>query len=399
MTSLSVTGQKLLRQQQEALLVQAERFFPKKKVPKAVSKAFLGTPRHLFINRFYSSKKGRWVDLQEESVEDYLNELYADHPLGIYRDERERTLSTISQPTLVIFMLDLLQLEPGMNVFELGCGSGWNAAMIGRLVGPEGRVVTAEIIESLAASAKVTIESLGLRHVTVVAGDGSEGVSQHAPYQRGVFTASSWDLPTAFFEQIEPEGLLLLVIKIREGIDLLAVLRKRSDTLFESELHFPCSFVPVTGPRKPAAEIPTNIKDFATLEAEIAVGPDTFRWSQFNIDSEDVGEFVKFAELVHDCQTPYLVDNPDLGYAEEYSGIINENSSSLALFNEEGVKSYGAEDCLITLRRAAKRWLKAGKPDVEDLALSIHRSDTTPEPQQDQWIVPRGDCLLEWRFR
>ena len=376
----------------------SERFFEDNRVPSTIRKAFLQTPRHAFAPRFYSSKRGRWVDLAAEPIEEHLAELYADHPLGIYRDADSRTLSTISQPSLVLYMLDLLDLKPGQKVFELGGGSGWNAAMMGRLVGPQGHVSSVEIIESLASTAREILKPLNLPQVEIIAGDGSVGLETSAPFERGVFTASAWELPRCFFDQIARDGLLLLVIKLRPGIDLLTSLRKRARDRFDSEQHFICSFVPVTGAGAQAENEPIPVKSIATLAPDIVAGPQTIAWSDLSIVGADIPSFIAFAETVLDCRQAFLLENEDIGFPEEFSGIHGA-PSSLTLFNDDRICHFGAEDSLVHLRRAAKRWLKANKPALEDLDLSIHRADAPPPDQSGQWLAPRGQSLLRWSIR
>ncbi len=391
----STLDSQILRSCQEALLVAAERFFDGKRVPTDIRKAFLQTPRHAFAPRYYSPKKGRWIDLSAEPVEDHLPELYADHPLGIYRDSDSRTLATISQPSLVLYMLHLLDLRPGQKVFELGGGSGWNAAMMGRLVGPQGKVCSVEIIESLAATAQDVLKSLNLPQVAISAGDGSAGLEATAPFDRGVFTASAWELPLCFFEQIARDGLLLLVIKLRPGIDLLASLRKRARGRFDSEQHFVCSFVPVTGSAAHAFAPAIPVDSIPALSP--AAGPSQIAWSDLRIDGPDIPQFIAFAETVLDCRQSYLLPNAAIGFPEEFTGI-HAAPESLTLFNDERICHLGPEDSLAHLRRAAKRWLKAGKPALEDLDFSIYRADAPPAEQSDQWLAPRGQCLLCWRI-
>ena len=393
MTPVSDKLLALVSEHQATLLHISKRFFPRGSIPRNIRRAFLDTPRHVFTPIFYSCKKGQWTDTSASSLAEILSELYEDHPLGIYRDELGRTLSTISQPSLVLLMLDLLKLEPGMKVFELGCGSGWNAAMMGRLVSPGGRVVSLEIIDELAKSASKGLERLGIKNVTVLSADGNLGQPSEAPFQRGVFTASAWDLPHCFFQQIEMEGILLLVIRIKADLDLLAVLRKTSENRFHSECHFPCSFVPVVGTHTHPKFHMIDASHLSELGK-----PKSYRWDEVKISKDSIPKFISFAELVMDCQTPYLVDSDHFDYHEEYSGFYNKTRSSLVLFNEEQIKLLGEEDALIELRRAGKRWLKADMPEMESLNLSIYPKDSTPPDQKDQWIVQRGDSALCWRI-
>ena len=92
------------------------------------------------------------------SLAEHIATLYANRPLILFGDDDENLPSTVSQPSFVLRMLDLLQLEAGGKVFELGAGSGWNAALMGHLVGPAGQVVSLEIIPELAQGAGQAIE-------------------------------------------------------------------------------------------------------------------------------------------------------------------------------------------------------------------------------------------------
>ena len=194
---------------------------------EAVKAAFRAHPRHLFIQDNYS-----------------LEEMYQDYPLSLYEDEN--FISTISQPSFVLSMLDLLDLRPGQKVFELGTGSGWNAALMGHIVGENGKIVSLDIIPELTRRTKRNLQNLGIKNVEIILGDGVQGHSQEAPYDRGIFTAGANDLPRAFHEQIKVGGKLLFVLKGHKGSDLLILLEKKADH-FESKKTLACQFVPVKG--------------------------------------------------------------------------------------------------------------------------------------------------------
>ena len=235
-----------IRSLQESLIENAEGFLHGESLPVEIKNAFFETPRHLFVPRFQDGSPGLWQDFKDSSLLQHLNTLYADQPYCIYQNEKGETLSTISQPSLVLFMLHLLDIKVGMNVFELGGGSGWNAALMSRLVGENGHVTSIEIIPSLVENARKALSKLEIRNVSLLAGDAYSFIADQKPFDRGVFTASAWELPTFFFEKIKDDGLLLFVVSFTSSSDLLILLRKTDDH-FVSETHFPCRFVPITG--------------------------------------------------------------------------------------------------------------------------------------------------------
>lgn len=188
-----------------------------------VVEAYKKTPRHLFIKRFY-----------------LMEEMYGDYPLDIYRDHNY--ISTISQPSFVLLMIDMLRIKPTDKILELGAGSGWNAALMSHLAK---KVVSVEIIPALAQQTKENLKELGYKNVEIIEGDAAFGYPAEAPYDKGVFTAGATDLPRAFFEQIKDGGLLLFVLKTNY-VDLLLLLEKKGDHFEELErIH--CSFVPMRG--------------------------------------------------------------------------------------------------------------------------------------------------------
>jgi protein-L-isoaspartate(D-aspartate) O-methyltransferase len=215
-----------------------------------VEEAYLKTPRHYFVRRF-SVDYDHWIEVDAETVFNYLPLIYADATLLLW--DKNGLISTISQPSLVLHMLELLDVKEGMRVFELGTGSGWNAAMLACLTGKSGEVVSYEIIPELAEEAKKLMKNLNIPQLRIVSGDASELIQKEEPFDRGVFTAGAYDLPLVFFEKIKEGGKLLFVLKTGED-DLLLCLEKRKDH-FEEINRMRCRFVPVMGETAPKGEV------------------------------------------------------------------------------------------------------------------------------------------------
>ena len=134
-----------------------------------------------------------------------MDEIYGDHPLPIGADQ------TISQPYTVAFMLDLLELSPGMNVLEIGAGSGWNSALIKEIIGKNGMITTVEYVSKLAAIARKHLKKAGYseKDVNVVVADGSIGYEKNAPYDRIIATCGSPDILEPWKEQLKPDGIIV----------------------------------------------------------------------------------------------------------------------------------------------------------------------------------------------
>ncbi len=127
---------------------------------------------------------------------------YADRPLPIGEGQ------TISAPHMVAIMTDRLDLEPGLDVLEIGTGCGYHAAVTAEVVGAE-HVYSVEYHESLAADARETLAAAGYEAVSVRAGDGKAGWPEHAPFDRVYLTCAAEELPSPVVEQLRPGGVLL----------------------------------------------------------------------------------------------------------------------------------------------------------------------------------------------
>ncbi len=135
---------------------------------------------------------------------EYLDEAYADHPLPIGYGQ------TISQPYIVAWMTELLDLKPGDKVLEIGTGSGYQAAVLAALGYVE--VYSIEIVPELAESASQRLQDLGYNEVKVKQGDGYYGWEEYAPFDAIIVTAAPDHLPSPLVAQLSEGGRLVIPI-------------------------------------------------------------------------------------------------------------------------------------------------------------------------------------------
>lgn len=178
---------------------------------------------------------------REEFLPEHLrDEAYLDTPLPIGEGQ------TISAPHMVAIMVERLELERGMKVLEVGAGSGYHAAVCAELVAPEGHVYTVERIPSLAAFAEENLKRTGYGGlVTVVLGDGTKGLPEHAPFERIFVAAGAPDIPKPLTDQLADGGKLLIPVGGRFYQDLIKV-ERRGGKLIKENLGG-CVFVPLIG--------------------------------------------------------------------------------------------------------------------------------------------------------
>ena len=177
-------------------------------------------PRHLFV-----------PEAQQAAA-------YGDYPLPIGHDQ------TISQPYIVAFMTQALELAPEHRVLEIGTGSGYQAAVLSLLAKD---VYTIEIVAPLAERARATLSRLGYANVHVRTGNGYLGWPEHAPFDRIMVTAAPDEVPPTLVQQLKVGGLM--AIPVGTATQELRILR-RTATGTETLRTLPVRFVPMTGKPK-----------------------------------------------------------------------------------------------------------------------------------------------------
>jgi len=188
----------------------------------AVLNAMRATPRHLFV------------------PPDARSLAYEDHPLPIGHGQ------TISQPYIVAFMTDALDVRSTHRVLEIGTGSGYQAAILSRLAK---EVYTIEIVPELAMSAAAALQRLGYKNVFVLEGDGYQGWPQKAPFDRIILTAAPPVLPQAVVDQLKRGGKLVAPVGHDFGQEIRLV-EKSADGKITSRPLLPVMFVPMVKPSR-----------------------------------------------------------------------------------------------------------------------------------------------------
>ena len=176
-------------------------------------------PRHLFVEASYRDKA------------------YGDHPLPIGEGQ------TISQPYVVALMTEALKLKPGDRVLEIGTGSGYQAAVLSRIVK---EVYTIEIRKTLVDKAEKVLAGLGHGNVKVKYADGYFGWEEHAPFDAIIITAAANHIPPLLIKQLREGGRLIVPLGSTLYFQTLTLATKRKGEL-EVEQLSPVAFVPMTG--------------------------------------------------------------------------------------------------------------------------------------------------------
>lgn len=175
----------------------------------AVEAALRTVPRHLFV------------------PEASLSDAYANAPVNIKYDTDGTSISCASQPGVVALMLDQLEAQPGEHILELGAGTGYNAALLGHLVGPHGHVTTIDVDDDLVEGARAHLAAAGATNVEALTRDGAVGYAKGAPYDRIIATVGAHGIPNAWLDQLAIGGRLVAPQRLKGSVSRSIVYEKR----------------------------------------------------------------------------------------------------------------------------------------------------------------------------
>ena len=195
-------------------------------------KATLGL-RKIELNAFRDIRREDFVP------EEIKSRSYEDIPLPLLRGK------TISQPTTVMVMTHALELQPGEKVFEVGAGSGYQAAIIAKIIGEKGKVITTEIIPELVSFAKQNLAKANIKNVEIYETDGSKGIPGKM-FDKIIITAACKEFPKPLLEQLKPEGIIVGPVGNKYEQEMVRGIKDKNNKL-QLEFLGPFLFTPMYG--------------------------------------------------------------------------------------------------------------------------------------------------------
>jgi protein-L-isoaspartate(D-aspartate) O-methyltransferase len=149
---------------------------------------------------------------------------------------------------MVAMICEILELEEGMKILEIGTGFGYNAAVVAQIIGEKGHLYTIERINSLAEIAKENLKRTGLGdNINVIVGDGTKGYPEKAPYDRIYGTASAPSLPDPLKEQLKIGGIMLIPVGEQQYFQDLVFIKRESEDKYGKKSIGGVAFVPMIG--------------------------------------------------------------------------------------------------------------------------------------------------------
>lgn len=338
-------------------------------------RAFDRVPRHLFLPGVA------------------LEEAYADEAVVTQRQAGQPT-SSASQPSMVAIMLHQLDLAPGQRVLEIGTGTGYNAALMKELVGPNGRVVSLEIDPLLVERARRSLAQAGADEVRVEVGDGGSGFEGEAPYDRIIVTVGAWDVSPHWWAQLADGGRLVLPLWVR-GLQVSCAFHKEGGSL-RSRSASPCGFLEMRGAfagrggRVEVGQLVLAVEDVTAASApdglpgapELVPGPE----AAFGVARERLGLYMAVSRP---ASARLLSPRRWAGY-----GLLMPDGLTILPWWSEDRLRWGGPEAERALEAALGEWLDRGQPGYRRLRITAYGRGEEPPLPEGLWRLEKISTTL-----
>ncbi len=359
-----------------------------------VARAFVRVRRHAFV------------------PEHPLHLVYADRVL-ITKTRAGVATSSSSQPTIMAIMLEQLRVRRGMSILEIGTGTGYNAALLAELVGPNGSVVSIDIQADVAAQARRTLKREGYANVRVVRGDGARGLRSAAPFDRIIATAGCWQIARDWVRQLKDGGVLVLPLRLNLAHAAVAF-RKQGEDLVSFSAS-PCGFMPLQGGtgrrrgrRLGSAQSPMYLSsDYRGPRLHAAGLAALLRTPPRRVLIDGLRPIVRLPQSSDFSRFLSLQGMPLVGISGVSDtvydwGIVDTVQGSLCLLSPQDVQRgeaivYGTDYAADALQGQLARWRSAGKPGVGQLRLRV--APTASFSALGELPHPAADGTYQFRRR
>lgn len=264
-----------------------------------------------------------------------------------------------------------------------------------------GKVYSFEIIPEIAQMAQSSIAESKVENVEIIEGDLNEGYPEKSPFDRVIFTASVYDIPSVFHGQVKIGGYLLTVIKVEVGTDQMVLLEKKKD-YFESTFSKLCAFVSVTGKNVFYSDNPTTLFSHPLWDEfkDNEVDRSNFWWGDdrhiFHMRSF---AFRSFLRIVEPSFHLFRYQDDDIDPTNWFFGLLDDDLKSLVLAQKNHLVSYGNLKAKEKLMNCLHLWVDLGMPSISSLNLRIYPIQVKIKKQSQQWVVKKNSSQFLWSLK
>jgi protein-L-isoaspartate(D-aspartate) O-methyltransferase len=340
----------------------------------AVERAFRRVPRHRLVQTFYTADGQEYTRIEHDpsSPDPEHLELIYSHNYLVTRLQDGIATSSSSQPGLMASMLEILEIEAGMRVLEIGAGTGYNAALMAEITGNQARVTTVDAQADVVAQTQRLLDQAGYGGIHVLCADGFYGIPESAPFDRIIVTVGSSELSPHWVAQLASGGRILLPLR-HKGANPLVMVSRAEDGAIAGRVVGMSGFMAIQGELEdetywgvpfPATETPL-VQEPGWPEL---YRPEARRQPYWHGDAWGFWFYLG----LRDRRARLVNWMPSFGLADAQTGHwVNLDGEHLTLAGEPAL--------LQSLKAYYDEWRRLGSPGIKDYAITFIPTGHTDE--------------------
>lgn len=366
---------------------------------KIQENAFSNTMRHDFLPCIYKENADGALERferEEYMKSDELTEyIYSDKSV-VFHASNNVHKSSVSQPSLIAAMLDMLDIRKGDKILEIGTGSAYNAALMARITGPSGFVFSTEIDSEIFDIAKSNIERTDLKNLHAENRDGGFGLDEFSPFDKIIVTCATADITKYWIQQMSV-GAKLVCPLVTRGLEVIAELVKVRDNYLEGKMHFYVHFYQMGGQFTILTHYTYTKKELKTLNKiihEYAHIDEEFSEEIDRLDSRELNNFFLYLSIHNNHSICYFdaeLDDMRRGY-----GLFFKTSteSGLAIIFKNQLYVWGNPDAHYMLINEFEKFQREGSPGLRDYRLKVYANTSDIYETPNDTVIMRKNSAI-----
>jgi protein-L-isoaspartate(D-aspartate) O-methyltransferase len=344
-----------------------------------------------------------------------LEQVYTDTSVTVRVDATGESICSATQPSMLAFMLNQLDLQPGHNVLEIGTGTGYTVALMRNILGDSGTITTLEIDPDISQLAEENLTQAGVHQYNLVTVDGAEGYAPRAAYDRIIATAGIWDIPKAWLRQLKPDGRIVAPVWL-DGLQVSGAFKLQADGTVICDHVMPSAFVYIRG-MAAGPKVRNRVGSTAmTLIADDVAHVDSVALATLLSSDHEAAQlsrpldtagywygflpYLMLREPEDDVFALYYILEGRTAYGIEGEGFVFLTPASACFVPYYGLgfaHSFAGADAFLAVEDYLKEWDAAGQPGINTLRLRFSpKTRSRPQIKTGKLYERRNHYLHVW---